>query len=60
MTEKNIKGGFRGAGIAPLDAEYVILKLDVKLHTLTPPEGTLELPDPWVLKTPKTIKETKS
>ena len=60
MTESNIKGGFRGAGLTPLDADHVISKLDVKLHTPTPPEGTPELPDPWVSKTPKTIKETES
>jgi hypothetical protein len=29
ITERNIKGGFRGAGLAPFDLEYVILKLDV-------------------------------
>jgi hypothetical protein len=46
MTESNIKGGFRGAGLVSLSAEYVVSKLDVKLHTLTPPEGTPELPDP--------------
>jgi hypothetical protein len=46
MTERNIKGGFRGAGLTPLDIEYIISKLDVKLHTLMPPEGTPELPDP--------------
>jgi hypothetical protein len=46
MTKRNIKGGFKGAGLTPLDAEHVISKLDVKLYTLTPPEGTLELPDP--------------
>jgi hypothetical protein len=60
ITESNIKGGFRGAGLVPLSAEHVISKLDIRLHTPTPPEGTPELPDPWVSKTPKTIKETES
>src|SRR5687768_5454065 len=60
MTERNIKGGFRGAGLTPLDTEHVISKLDVKLHTLMPPKGTPELPDPCVSKTPRTIKETAS
>jgi hypothetical protein len=32
----------------------------MKTHTSTPPEGTPELPDPWVSKTPKAVKETKS
>jgi hypothetical protein len=29
MTKLNIKGGFRGAGLAPFNPEVVILKLDV-------------------------------
>jgi hypothetical protein len=36
MTEKNIQGGFIGAGLVPYDPERVLSKLDVKLHTLTP------------------------
>jgi hypothetical protein len=32
----------------------------VKIHTPTPPEGSSELPDPWVSKTPKTVRETES
>jgi hypothetical protein len=31
ITESNIKGGFRGAGLAPFDPENVISKLDVQL-----------------------------
>jgi hypothetical protein len=38
----------------------VLSKLDVKIHTSTPPERRLELPDPWVSKTPTTILETES
>src|SRR6478736_142264 len=37
ITESNIKGGFRGAGLAPFDPENVISKLDVQLRTPTPP-----------------------
>jgi hypothetical protein len=59
ITKSNIQGGFRGAGLHPLDADHVISKLDVKIHTPTPPEGSTELPDPWVSKTPKTTKEIK-
>jgi hypothetical protein len=29
MTELNIKGGFRGAGLAPFDPEVIILKLNM-------------------------------
>jgi hypothetical protein len=31
MTQSNIKGGFRGAGLVPLDPESIILKLDIQL-----------------------------
>ncbi|ENH67784.1 hypothetical protein FOC1_g10001255 [Fusarium oxysporum f. sp. cubense race 1] len=60
FTEKNIRGGFRGAGLYPLDPEAVISKLDVQLRTPTPP-GEVSLPStPWVSKTPKTATEAQS
>jgi hypothetical protein len=34
MTEKNIKGGFKGAGFIPFDPESVVSKLDVALDVL--------------------------
>jgi hypothetical protein len=37
ITKSNIKRGFRGAGLVLLDAEVVILKLDVRLRTPTLP-----------------------
>ena len=37
MTEKNIRGGFAGAGLMPYDPERVLSKLDVQLQTPTPP-----------------------
>ncbi|PHH55655.1 hypothetical protein CFIMG_008628RA00001 [Ceratocystis fimbriata CBS 114723] len=55
MTERNIKGGFRGAGLVPSDPESVISKLDVRLQIPTPLEDEASLPDPWVPKTPKTV-----
>ncbi|RKK08360.1 hypothetical protein BFJ66_g15418 [Fusarium oxysporum f. sp. cepae] len=60
MTEKNIKAAFRGAGLAPLDPESVISKLDVQLRTPTPAEEVVSPSTPWVLKTPKTILEADS
>ncbi|KAH7471636.1 hypothetical protein FOMA001_g13611 [Fusarium oxysporum f. sp. matthiolae] len=36
MTEANIKAGFRGAGLVPLDPESVVSKLDVQARTPTP------------------------
>jgi hypothetical protein len=37
ITERNIQGGFAGAGLVPFDSERVLSKLDVKLRTPTPP-----------------------
>lgn len=42
ITKRNILGGFRGAGLVPLDPEAVISKLDVRLRTpSTPLSATL-------------------
>jgi hypothetical protein len=60
MTEENIKGGFRGAGLAPFDPESVVSKLDVQLRTPTPAEEAAEPSTPWVSKTPKTVLEAQS
>jgi hypothetical protein len=38
ITKDNICAGFRGARLVPHDPEAVILKLDVVLHTPTPPK----------------------
>lgn len=60
ITEKNIKGGFRGAGLAPFNPEYVISKLNVQIRTPTPPQEVIEPSTPWTSRTPKTILETQS
>lgn len=57
ITRSNIEGGFRGAGLVPLNQENVISKLDVQLRTPTPDGEEAGLPDPWVSKTPKTVLE---
>jgi len=44
ITEKNIQGGFAGAGIVPFDLERVLSKLDVKLRTLIPPTSRPRTP----------------
>jgi hypothetical protein len=59
MAKDNIQGGFRGAGLVPLDANYVISKLHIQLRTPTPPSSEPELPAPWTSKTPKTVRETE-
>jgi hypothetical protein len=48
MIEKNIRGGFAGAGLMPYDLERLLSKLDVKLRTLTPPNLRLVSLQPWV------------
>ena len=60
MTEQNIKGGFRGAGLAPFNPEVVISKLDVQLRTPTPPEEVGQPLTPWASRTPNTVRETES
>ena len=52
MTSKNIKAGFRGAGLVPYDPQSVLSKLDVKLRTPTPTETPFPEADPWVSQTP--------
>jgi len=51
FTERNIRGGFKGAGLVPFNPENVISKLDVQLWTPTPPEEAAEPSTPWTLKT---------
>lgn len=41
MTESNIQGGFRGAGLVPFDPQKVISLLDLQLHTPTPDNSRL-------------------
>ena len=49
ITKSNILGSFRGAGLVPLDPEAVVLKLEVRLRTPTPPTVDDGL---WESKTP--------
>src|SRR5436305_10259834 len=58
MTKDNIKAGFRGAGLVPLDPQAVLSTLDVKLRTPTP--TGLSNPDPWVSQTPHNSVEALS
>ena len=60
MTEKNIQGGFAGAGLMPYDPERVISKLDVKLRTPTPLNSRAGTPQPWVFQTPHNPREATS
>ena len=49
FTPQNIVGGFRGAGLRPLDPEAVIVKLDLRPRTPTTP---LIEEAPWESQTP--------
>jgi len=48
ITERNIQGGFVGAGLVPFDPERVLSKLDVKLRIPIPPTLQPGTPPPWV------------
>jgi hypothetical protein len=52
LTESNIQGGFRGAGLVPFDPERVISTLDLKLRTPTPQNSRPSTADPWTSQTP--------
>ena len=60
MNEANIRGGFRGAGLAPFDPECVLSGLDVKFRTPTPPVEPVLEALPWVSKTPNNPVEATS
>jgi hypothetical protein len=60
IAESNIKGGFRGAGIVPLDPECVISKFNVQLRTPIPPGGDSRPSSPLTSKTPKTAIKAQS
>ncbi|KAF3910067.1 hypothetical protein ABW20_dc0102818 [Dactylellina cionopaga] len=60
INEKNIKAGFRGAGLVPFNSEAVISKLDVRLRTPTPTESLPAQADPWVSQTPQNPIEVVS
>jgi hypothetical protein len=60
MTESNIQGGFRGAGLLPFDPERVISMLDLKLHTPSPENSRPGTAQPWVSQTPNNAIEASS
>ena len=57
IIEKNIQGGFAGAGLVPYDPERVISKLDVRIWTLTPLALSLRIVLPWVSQMPHNPRE---
>ncbi len=57
FSPENVRGGFRGAGLVPLDPQKVISQLDIKLRTPTPTSPPLASADSWVPKTPLNANE---
>ena len=56
----NVKAGFSGAGLVPLDPEKVISKLDVKLSTPSPTGSLPAATVPWASQTPRNLAEATS
>jgi hypothetical protein len=51
ITAENTQAGFRRAGLVLFDPQAVLLKLDVKLRTLTPSRPSTTNSIPWVSQT---------
>ena len=60
MTESNVQGGFKGAGLIPFNPEGVISALDLKLKTPTPTNSRPGTAQPWVSQTPNNLTEATS
>ena len=60
ITDKNVQGGFAGAGLVPYDPGRVLSKLDVQLRTPTPTSPPSGEADHWVSKTPQNPLEADS
>ncbi|APA14283.1 hypothetical protein sscle_12g090530 [Sclerotinia sclerotiorum 1980 UF-70] len=56
ITVQNMKAGFRGAGLIPFNPEAVLSKLDIRIHTPTPPFDL----DLWISQTPHNPTEALS
>jgi hypothetical protein len=57
FTKENTRAGFRGAGLVLLNLDAVLLKLNVRLRTLTPPQLNNAA---WEAKTPRNAKELEA
>ena len=60
FTKRNIRGGFKGAGLIPFNPENVISKLNMQLRTPTPPKEAAKPSTPWTSKTPTTAIKAQS
>jgi hypothetical protein len=48
ITAENAQAGFRGASLVPFDPQAILLKLNVKLRTLTSSRPFITNSAPWV------------
>jgi hypothetical protein len=60
MSEENIRGGFRGAGLVLFDAERVISCLDLHIQTPIPSNSRPGSSQTWISKTPNSPIEASS
>jgi len=60
ITEKNIQGGFTGAGLIPYNPEKVISKLNIRIRTPIPLALSLRIVLPWVSQTLHNPQEATS
>jgi hypothetical protein len=60
MTESNIQGGFRGAGLVPFNPESVLSKLDLIIRTPIPSNSRPTTAQDWTSQTPKNSTEATS
>jgi hypothetical protein len=56
-TEKNIAGGWRGAGIEPFDVSAVMKRVDPTFETTPPPPIERRQEDVYTLRTPRSTRE---
>ena len=49
ITIQNMKSGFRGTGLIPFNPDGVLSKIDIRIHTPTPPHFDQ---NEWISKTP--------
>jgi hypothetical protein len=57
FTKENIQGGFRGAGLVPLNAQRVIEALDIRLPASNTDRPVSSSSEEWLPQTPKTTKD---
>ena len=57
IIAQNTQARFRGASLVLFNPQVVLLKLNVRLRTPTPPRAPSSNADPWVSQTPSNPTE---